>query len=236
LNPATTYYFRVLSKDASAVVVTGLDYTFITAVAPVSVSLTPASVTLQSSGTQQFAATVTNSSNQTVTWSASAGTINASGWFTAPKVTADQTVTVKATSAAGPTKSATASVSVKAPPPVLSVNPTTLNFAAQQGGANPAASTVVVANSGGGTLSFTVTADVAWLSISPVSGYVPASLQVAPGIPGLVAGDLHGAYHRDWGGRGEFPSDHHGDSDGGRASRAAHGELVVECQHVARSR
>ena len=40
-------------------------------------------------------------------------------------------------------------------PPALSVAPASLSFTATQGGANPAAKTLSVANTGGGTLSWT---------------------------------------------------------------------------------
>jgi hypothetical protein len=83
--------------------------------AAVSVSLNPASVSLKASQTQQFTATVSNTSNTAVTWSISpaVGTISASGLYTAPSsVTSQQAVTVKATSRADTTKSASATVTL----------------------------------------------------------------------------------------------------------------------------
>jgi hypothetical protein len=62
LNAGTAYHFRMMSKDSDAVLVTSPDYTFTTQPAPVTVSITPAAVSLQSGGIQQFAATVANSS------------------------------------------------------------------------------------------------------------------------------------------------------------------------------
>ena len=41
------------------------------------------------------------------------------------------------------------------PPPAIGTTPVTLSFTAQQGGANPAAQTLSIANTGGGTLSWT---------------------------------------------------------------------------------
>src|SRR5208282_3076771 len=74
---------------------------------PVAVSVTPATATLYGGQTQQFTATVTNTSNTAVTWTispAGTGTINSSGLYTAPAtISTQQTVTVTATSQASPT-------------------------------------------------------------------------------------------------------------------------------------
>ena len=86
----------------------------------VSVSVSPDNASITSLETVQFTAVVSHTSNVAVTWSASNGQISASGLYTAPAVTANTTVTVKALSAADPTKTATAVVNVTAPllPPV----------------------------------------------------------------------------------------------------------------------
>jgi hypothetical protein len=118
--------------------------------------------------------------------------VNANGLFTAPNVTADTTVTVKATSVTDPTKSASATVIVKAPAPALSVTPPSLSFSAQQGGSDPAWQTVDVRNTGGGTLTFSASTDAAWLRVSPASGNAPATLQVNAAIAGLVPGTYTG--------------------------------------------
>jgi hypothetical protein len=76
----------------------------------VSVSISPASTSLLVGGTQQFTATVTGTSNTSVTWSATAGTISSGGRYTAPSTAG--TYTVRATSVADPTKSAPATVNV----------------------------------------------------------------------------------------------------------------------------
>ena len=78
-----------------------------------SVAVSPTSVTLASGGTQQFAATVANTTNQAVTWTATAGTISAAGLFSAPVVATSTTVTVTATSVANPSQSASATVTVQ---------------------------------------------------------------------------------------------------------------------------
>ena len=79
------------------------------------VAVTPSNVTLTSGATQQFNATLQGTANTGVKWSASAGTITSSGLFTAPKVsstTGVTAVTITVTSAADPTRSATAIVAV----------------------------------------------------------------------------------------------------------------------------
>jgi hypothetical protein len=84
-----------------------------------SVSVTPATATVAGGATQTFTASVagTGSPSQAVNWSrsGSAGSINASGVFTAPaSTTASQTITITATSAQDGTKSGTATVTVPA--------------------------------------------------------------------------------------------------------------------------
>lgn len=88
------------------------------------VSITPLSATVGGGQTQQFSATVsgTGSPSQAVTWAASAGSVTAAGLFTAPaSLSTPQTITVTAASAADPTKSARATVTVT-PDPVYRIN------------------------------------------------------------------------------------------------------------------
>ncbi len=79
---------------------------------PVSISLAPGTLTIQSSGTQQFIATVDNTTNTNVTWAVSAGSMTSSGSYTAPVVTKNTSVTITATSVADTTKKATSTVTV----------------------------------------------------------------------------------------------------------------------------
>ena len=96
----------------------------------VAASISPATATLQSAGTQQFTATVINSNNTAVTWSASQGSISNSGLFTAPTVTQNTVVHVTAASVADPTKNAVATVTVQPPPQVIvSIVPTSATVA-----------------------------------------------------------------------------------------------------------
>jgi hypothetical protein len=81
----------------------------------ISVSVSPTTISLTPSQTQQFTAAVTGTTNQTVAWSLSplTGSITSGGLYTAPSsITTQQMVTVTATSAADMTKSASATVTL----------------------------------------------------------------------------------------------------------------------------
>jgi hypothetical protein len=78
----------------------------------VKISVSPTSATLVSNQKQQFTATVSGTSNTGVTWSATTGTIEATGLYTAPTVTSPTNVVVTTTSTADSTKSASAAVTV----------------------------------------------------------------------------------------------------------------------------
>jgi len=93
------------TKSASATV-------SVTTTPVVAISISPTSASILTNATRQFTATVTGSSNTAVTWSATGGSVSGSGLYTAPNTTG--TFTVKATSAADNTKSASASVTVSA--------------------------------------------------------------------------------------------------------------------------
>jgi hypothetical protein len=83
-------------------------------VPPVSVLISPMSVTMASTGTRPFVAAVTGASNTLVAWSveegAAGGTVDANGNYVAPTMLG--TFHLVATSAADPAKNATATVTV----------------------------------------------------------------------------------------------------------------------------
>jgi len=79
----------------------------------VSVAVSPTAATVAPGGTQQFAATVTGTTDTAVTWSvveAGGGSVSATGLYTAPATAG--TYHVKATSKADPSKNAQATVTV----------------------------------------------------------------------------------------------------------------------------
>jgi hypothetical protein len=82
---------------------------------PVTISIAPGNVTIAPSATQLFTATVTNSANTSVTWSASLGNISATGLYTAPAIApSPASVTITATSVASPASGVTTSATVTA--------------------------------------------------------------------------------------------------------------------------
>ncbi len=166
LTAGTTYHYRVLSADSTGVLVTGLDNVFTTPAAAISVSVTPTTATVASGGTEQFSAQVTNTTNTAVTWSATSGTVSTAGLFTAPIVTVTTTVTVKATSVADNTKSASATVTVNAAIGILTLNPTSLNFGSITVGQTSAVLLTTLTNTGNASLTITSdslsTGDFSW--------------------------------------------------------------------------
>ncbi|MGA2966955.1 MAG: Ig domain-containing protein [Terriglobales bacterium] len=78
----------------------------------VKIAVSPTGATLSSNQTQQFTASVSGTSNTGVTWSATAGSVSASGLYAAPAVTAQTSVVVSATSVADSTKVASAAITV----------------------------------------------------------------------------------------------------------------------------
>ncbi len=91
----------------------------------VMVAVCPATASLQTNGSQNFTASVANTSNSAVTWevngvaggSASLGTITSGGVYTAPaSVPSGGTVTVEAVSAADTSVQSTTTVTITAPP------------------------------------------------------------------------------------------------------------------------
>ncbi len=188
---AGTYHFRVRSNDSDAVMAAGLDYTLVLSL-PVSLSVSPASVSVVSGKAQQLTATVNNTQNPSVIWSATAGKVSSSGLFTAPTVTSMTQVNVIATSLADSSKSATALVTVTPLAPALSVSPDSLSFDGQVGSANLSPSSLSITNSGSGTLTFVGVSDQPWLKLSAGSGTAPSTVQVSSQSSGLKAGTYTG--------------------------------------------
>ena len=85
----------------------------------------------------------------------------------------------------------------QAPPPTISLEPTSVSFTATAAGPNPAAKEILISNSAGGPMIWTAeaatTSGGAWLSASPESGSAPNVLTVVASIGGLAAGDYSGS-------------------------------------------
>lgn len=84
------------------------------AVDGIQVAVTPSVVTLPAGATTQFTAQVSGTSNQNVNWTATGGTISATGLYTAGSVAG--TFSVTATSVADPSAFDVATVTISAPP------------------------------------------------------------------------------------------------------------------------
>jgi uncharacterized protein YjdB len=145
------------------------------------VDITPATVTFGRSQTRQltasvFAADNTALANRTVTWTTSntaVATLSAtSGTSVTVTAVAPGDATVSATSE-GVKRDATVTVQ---PDPVIAFAPASASFGSTAGGANPAAQTVTVANSGGGTLSGLAAGAVTYTAGQP-TGWLTAAFE-----------------------------------------------------------
>lgn len=92
---------------------------------PINVAVSPATATVPQGGTQQFTTVVSGTSNTSVTWTATGGTVSGTGLYTAPAMAGTYVVT--ATSAADTTKFATATVTV--PNVAITISPSTATVA-----------------------------------------------------------------------------------------------------------
>jgi hypothetical protein len=136
------------------------------------VTLSPTSASLASGATQQFTATVRETSDTRVIWSASAGTISNTGLFTAPLAQTMSAVAVTATSVADPSKHASAAITVTPAGTVPVITTTNIPSAT----AGLPYTTVLLAS--GGQLPY---------SWSIVSGTLPQGLQL-DGVSGTISG------------------------------------------------
>jgi len=155
------------------------------AIASVSVACAPS--TVAGNGTSQCVATVTGtgSYSSAVTWSASGGTLNAGGLFTAPATAG--TITVTATSMQDPTKSGTAAITVQPPsstitsvqaacnPSTVDTNGTSQCTATVKGSGNYSSAVTWTASSGAINPSglFTAPAAAATVTITATSAQDP---------------------------------------------------------------
>jgi hypothetical protein len=177
----------------------------------VSISVSPGTATIRTGGQQQFTASVLGTSNTSVAWKATGGTVTTTGLYTAPSTAGTYTVT--ATTAADSTKSASATITVSQPAQVsISVSPYTANI--QTGGQQQfTASVLGTSNTGvgwkanGGTVTttglytasstagtYTVTATSAADSTKSASATITVSqptqisISVSPGTASLQTG------------------------------------------------
>jgi len=173
-------------------------------------SPTSLSFTAQQGGSNPAAQTlsISNTGGGTLSWSASdsitwlllspaSGTGN--GAVTLSVTTGTLTVgsysgvvTLAATGTSPITVPVTFTVTAAPVPPAIGASPTSLSFTAQQGGSNPAAKTLSISNTGGGTLSWSASDNVAWLAVSPASGTGNGPVTLAVTTATLTAGSYSG--------------------------------------------
>ena len=105
------------------------------------------------------------------------------------------TITIAAPGAVNSPATVQVNLTVVVPPPSLALGAASLSFLGAVG-ANPAAQSLGIANSGGGALSWTAAAATAsggsWLSVSPASGSGNGALQVSVAAASLAAGNYAG--------------------------------------------
>ncbi|MGD0302876.1 MAG: Ig-like domain-containing protein, partial [Bryobacteraceae bacterium] len=143
---------------------------------PLSIAVTPTSKTLTSGQSATFTASVTGSSNTAVNWALTpaVGSI-VNGVYTAPaSIASAQTVTVLATSAADPTKTARAAISLTPPAPAVSISVTPTRASLTGGQAATFAATVT----GSSNLA------VNW-TLSPAVGTLTNGVYKAPALISL---------------------------------------------------
>jgi hypothetical protein len=143
---------------------------------------------------------ISNTGGGTLTWSAS----DSAAWLTASPASGTGNGAVTLTVATGTltagTYSGTITLAAMGAPsmtvpvtftvtaaPNISLNPSSLIYAATQGATNPTNQTVSLTNTGG-TLNWTVSDNVSWLTVSPASGSSNSTLTASVNTSGLAAG------------------------------------------------
>lgn len=72
--------------------------------------------------------------------------------------------------------------------PIIYASPSSFAFLGAQGGLNPADMTLSITNTGSGTLGWSVSDNVGWLSLAPLTGTAPASTTLSADTTGLSEG------------------------------------------------
>lgn len=105
------------------------------------------------------------------------------------------TVTVTATGATAKTVSVTLTVTASTSSGTITFSPANLAFSGTVGGTNPAAKSFALTNTGGGTLSWTLTDNATWLQLNTVSGTTTTetdTISVSVTTSGLAVGTYNG--------------------------------------------
>jgi len=104
----------------------------------------------------------------------------------------DGTITITAPGASNTPQTVPVHLSITAAEvPTIDYSPSSFSFEAEEGGADPASETLGIWNAGTGTLTWSVSDDAAWLSLSPTSGSSTGetdNVTVSVDINGMSAG------------------------------------------------
>lgn len=77
-------------------------------------------------------------------------------------------------------------------PPAIGASPTSLSFAATQGGGNPATQTLNISNTGGGSLTWSISENIDWLTLSPATGTGNGMVTATATTGARIAGTYNG--------------------------------------------
>ena len=214
----TGSYSSLITLTATGATAVTVPVTLTVTAAPVppaiGASPTSLSFTAQQGGGNPIAQTLTisNTGGGSLSWSASdnaawltlspaSGTGNgtvtltvATGSLTAG--TYSGSINLGATGASSITVPVTFTVTAPAVTPTIGLSSTAFSFTATQGAANPASKTLSITNPGTGTLTWSITDNASWLTLTPASGSTttgasPVTLSV--NTAGLLAGPFTAA-------------------------------------------
>lgn len=110
--------------------------------------------------------------------------------------TYNATITVTDPNATNSPQTAAVTLTLQTPQkPTISLNPTTFQFTATQGGSNPSSQTLNIGNTGNATLNWRASDNVTWLTLSPTSGSIVAggnqNVTLFVNVAGLTAGTFN---------------------------------------------
>ena len=208
LPPGTYGAIITVNATGAAAITIPVNLTVAPAPIPPAIGTSPTnlSFTVQQGGGNPSAQTlnVRNTGTGTLTWtagdnaawltlSAASGTGNgaiivSAATNTLTVGTHSGTITISAPGARNVSVPVTITVTAAPVPPTIGANPASLSFTAQQGGNIPAAQTLTISNTGGGTLTWTASENTAWLSLSPPSGTSHGTITVTAAPGSLTAG------------------------------------------------
>ena len=195
-----------LSAPGATTVTVPVSFTVAAAPVPPAIGASPTSLSFAATqgGANPAAQTlsISNTGGGTLNWSASEST----PWLTLSSGTGtgNGPVTVSATTGTLATGSYSGTVTLSggtgvtpvsvpvsftvAAAPAIGASPTSVAFTATQGGSNPAAQTLTITNTGGGTLSWTASDNAAWLSLSSPAGTGNGPITLTAATAGLPVG------------------------------------------------